>query len=84
MNEAQVLDFARDAVLTMLTVATPIMLVGLVVGLTVAVMAQSVRVLATLSTPTLSADDDGRRRAAIQRCAAGFPSSRKGSRVRPS
>ncbi len=41
MNEAQVLEFARDAVLTMLTVATPIMLVGLVVGLTVSLFSGS-------------------------------------------
>lgn len=36
MNEAQVLDFARDAVFTMLKVASPVMLVGLVVGLSIA------------------------------------------------
>ena len=35
MNEAQVLDFAREAVFTMLKVATPIMIVGMIVGLTV-------------------------------------------------
>ena len=33
MNEAQALDFMRDAILTLLQVTTPIMLVGLVVGL---------------------------------------------------
>ncbi len=33
MNEAQALDFMRDAILTLLTVTSPIMLVGLVVGL---------------------------------------------------
>ena len=33
MNEAQALDFMRDAILTLLKVTTPIMLVGLVVGL---------------------------------------------------
>ena len=36
MNEAQVLDFAREAVWTMLKVAGPIMLLGLLVGLTIA------------------------------------------------
>lgn len=35
MNEAQVMDFAREAVFTMLKVATPIMIVGLIVGLAV-------------------------------------------------
>ena len=35
MNEAQVLDFAREAVFTMLKVATPIMIVGMIVGITV-------------------------------------------------
>ena len=33
MNEAQALDFMRDAILTLLKVTTPIMLVGLIVGL---------------------------------------------------
>jgi flagellar biosynthetic protein FliQ len=33
MNEAQALDFMRDAIVTLLKVTTPIMLVGLVVGL---------------------------------------------------
>lgn len=36
MNEAQVLDFAREAIFTTLKVASPIMLVGLVVGLAIA------------------------------------------------
>jgi flagellar biosynthetic protein FliQ len=36
MNEAQVLDFAREAVWTALKVASPIMLLGLVVGLIIA------------------------------------------------
>ncbi len=36
MNEAQVLDFARDAIFTTLKVASPIMLVGLIVGLAIA------------------------------------------------
>jgi len=36
MNEAQALDFMRDAILTLLQVTTPIMLVGLVVGLIIA------------------------------------------------
>lgn len=35
MNEAQVLDFAREAVFTMLKIATPIMLIGMIVGLTI-------------------------------------------------
>jgi flagellar biosynthetic protein FliQ len=33
MNEAQALDFMRDAIWTLIKVTTPIMLVGLVVGL---------------------------------------------------
>ncbi|MDH3701200.1 MAG: flagellar biosynthesis protein FliQ [Alphaproteobacteria bacterium] len=36
MNEAEVLDFAQDAIFTTLKVASPIMLVGLVVGLAIA------------------------------------------------
>lgn len=36
MNEAQVLDIARDAMYTMVITAAPVMLVGLVVGLIVA------------------------------------------------
>ncbi len=36
MNEAQVLDFARDAIFVTLKVASPIMLVGLIVGLAIA------------------------------------------------
>lgn len=35
MNEAQALDFMREAILTLLQVTTPIMLVGLVVGLVI-------------------------------------------------
>jgi flagellar biosynthesis protein FliQ len=35
LNEAQVLDFAREAVLAMLKVATPIMIVGMIVGLAI-------------------------------------------------
>jgi flagellar biosynthetic protein FliQ len=35
LNEAQVMDFAREAVFTMLKVATPIMIVGMVVGLAI-------------------------------------------------
>ena len=35
MNEAQALDFMREAILTLLKVTAPIMLVGLVVGLIV-------------------------------------------------
>jgi flagellar biosynthetic protein FliQ len=35
LNEAQVMDFAREAVFTMLKVATPIMVVGLIVGLAI-------------------------------------------------
>ena len=35
MNEAQVLDFAREAVFAMLKVATPIMIVGMIVGLAI-------------------------------------------------
>ena len=33
MNEAQALDFMRDAIWTLIIVVAPIMLVGLVVGL---------------------------------------------------
>lgn len=33
MNEAQALEFMREAILTLLVVTAPIMLVGLVVGL---------------------------------------------------
>ena len=36
MNEAQVLDFAREAVWTMLKVAGPVMLLGLMVGVVIA------------------------------------------------
>lgn len=36
MNEADVLEFARESVFTMLKVATPIMMVGLLVGLVIA------------------------------------------------
>jgi len=35
LNEAQVLDFAREAVIAMLKVATPIMIIGMIVGLTI-------------------------------------------------
>lgn len=35
MNEAQVLDFAREAVVAMLKIATPIMIIGMIVGLTI-------------------------------------------------
>lgn len=35
MNEAQVLDFAREAIVAMLKVATPIMIVGMIVGLAI-------------------------------------------------
>jgi flagellar biosynthetic protein FliQ len=38
MNEAQALEFMRDAILTLLKVTTPIMLVGLVVGLIVSLL----------------------------------------------
>ncbi|MEQ8604416.1 MAG: flagellar biosynthesis protein FliQ [Marivibrio sp.] len=37
MNAEQVLDFAREAIYILLLVSSPIMLVGLAVGLTVAV-----------------------------------------------
>ena len=36
MNEAQALDFMRESVIVLLLVTTPIMLVGLVVGLVIA------------------------------------------------
>jgi flagellar biosynthesis protein FliQ len=35
LNEAQVMDFAREAVFTMMKVATPIMVVGMIVGLAI-------------------------------------------------
>lgn len=35
MNEAQALDFMRDAIWTLIIVVAPIMLVGLVVGLVI-------------------------------------------------
>ena len=37
MNEVEVIDIARDAMMTMLLVAAPVLLVGLVVGLVVSV-----------------------------------------------
>lgn len=37
MNEVEVLDIARDAMSTMLTVAAPILAVGLVVGLMISI-----------------------------------------------
>lgn len=36
MNEVQALDFAREAIFTVLKVGAPIMLIALVVGLTIA------------------------------------------------
>ena len=36
MNEEQALDFAREAIFTVLKIGTPIMLTALVVGLTIA------------------------------------------------
>ncbi len=36
MNEAQILDVARDAVLTMITIAGPILMVGMAIGLVIA------------------------------------------------
>ena len=50
MNEAEVLDFAREAVFTMLKVATPIMLVGLVVGLAISLF----QALTTIQEMTLT------------------------------
>ena len=38
MNEAQVMDLARDGVYTLIAVSTPIMLVGLVVGVVIALV----------------------------------------------
>lgn len=37
MNEVQVLDIGRDAVWTMLKVAGPILIVGLIVGLSISI-----------------------------------------------
>jgi flagellar biosynthetic protein FliQ len=37
MNEIEVLDVARDTMLTMLIVSAPILMVGLVVGLTISI-----------------------------------------------
>jgi flagellar biosynthetic protein FliQ len=36
MNELQALDFAREAIFTVLKIGSPIMLIALVVGLTIA------------------------------------------------
>lgn len=36
MNEQQALDYAREAIITVLIVGSPIMLIALVVGLTIA------------------------------------------------
>ena len=36
MNEAQALEFGREAIFTVLKIGTPIMLIALVVGLTIA------------------------------------------------
>ncbi len=36
MNEAQALDFAREAIWTVLKIGSPIMLIALVVGITIA------------------------------------------------
>jgi flagellar biosynthesis protein FliQ len=36
VSEADILNFARESVVTMLMIATPIMLIGLVVGLSIA------------------------------------------------
>ncbi len=38
MNEAEALDFAREAIFTMLKIGTPIMLVGLAVGIAIALL----------------------------------------------
>jgi flagellar biosynthetic protein FliQ len=35
MEEAQILDVARDGIMTMIVIASPILLAGLVVGLTI-------------------------------------------------
>ena len=37
MNEAEVLDIARDSMMTMLLVAAPMLLVGLVIGLVISI-----------------------------------------------
>lgn len=37
MNEAEVLDIARDSMMTMLLVAAPMLLVGLIVGLIISI-----------------------------------------------
>ncbi|MBM3514268.1 MAG: flagellar biosynthesis protein FliQ [Alphaproteobacteria bacterium] len=37
MNEVEVLDVARDTMMTMLVVSAPILLVGLIVGLTISI-----------------------------------------------
>ena len=36
MNELQALDFAREAILTVLKIGSPIMIIALIVGLTIA------------------------------------------------
>ncbi|MEL0021629.1 MAG: flagellar biosynthesis protein FliQ [Rickettsiales bacterium] len=50
MNEAQALDFMRDAILTLLKVTAPIMLVGLVVGLIISLF----QALTSIQEMTLS------------------------------
>lgn len=37
MSEQEALDFAREAIFTLLKLGTPIMMVGLIVGLTIAI-----------------------------------------------
>ncbi len=38
MNEAEITDFAREAILLTITISTPIMLIGLVVGVIISLI----------------------------------------------
>ncbi len=50
MNEAQILDIARDALKTMLVVSGPVLLVGLVIGIVI----QIFQTLTSLQEATLT------------------------------
>lgn len=50
MNEAQILDIARDALKTMIVVAGPVLIVGLVIG----VLIQVFQTLTSLQEATLT------------------------------
>lgn len=50
MNETQIIDIARDGVMTMILVAGPILVIGLVVGVVITLM----QTLTSLQEQTLS------------------------------